>query len=99
MEFECLVHIANKREHCESSKNKQFQLAPNSGLASSKALFLSAKQHIPLFTHCVPPHPGSRPTEQTGPEFLFMEGEGRCICLLLPNYVPTRTLNFYFPTI
>jgi len=48
MEFECLVHIANKREHCESSKNKQFQLAPNSGLASSKALFLSAS--IPLFT-------------------------------------------------
>jgi len=69
VEFECLVHIANKREQCESSKNLQFELSPHSGLASSKALFLSAKQRIPIFTRRVPAHPGTRPT-QDGSELL-----------------------------
>ena len=89
MEFECLVHIANKREHSESSKNKQFQLSPNSGIASSKALFLSAKQCIPLFTHHVPPHPGPRPTDQTGPEYkLWKEKADTYACYLLIMYQP-----------
>jgi len=36
---------------------------PDSGLATSKALFLSAKQQIPIFTCPVPPHPGTKPIE------------------------------------
>jgi len=27
-EFECLVHVAKKRECCESTKNRQFDLSP-----------------------------------------------------------------------
>jgi len=68
-EFECLVHVAKKREHYESTKNGQFDLSPISGIASSKSLFLSAKQCVPIFTCCVPPHPGAKPTQHNGPEW------------------------------
>jgi len=89
VEFECLIHIANKREQCESSKNRQFLLSPNSGLTSSKALFLSAKHKIPLFTRRVPSHPGLKPTEQTGPEFnLWMEKANQYASYFLTMYRP-----------
>jgi len=55
MEFECLVHVANKRDHCESTRNKQFELSPNSGIASSKALFFfqqnNAFHYLPITYH------------------------------------------------
>jgi len=60
-EFASLVHIAKKHNKNESIKNMQFELSPKSGLASSKALFLSAKQQIPIFTQPSPPHPGTMP--------------------------------------
>jgi len=68
-EFECLVHSAKKRDKKESSKNVQFEFSPESGLGSCKALFLSAKQRIPIFTRPVPPHPGTKPI-QNGAAFL-----------------------------
>jgi len=62
-EFECLIHSAKKRDKKESSKNTQFEFLPASGLGSCKALFLSAKQRIPIFTRPVPPHPGTKPIQ------------------------------------
>jgi len=81
--------VAKKREHCKSTKNRQVELSPISGIASSKSRFLLAKQHVPIFTHHVPPHPGAKPTQHNGPEW---EGKkNACYFLLMYQPKPLRS--------
>jgi len=58
-----------KKENAVNLLSRQFGLPQNSGITPSKALLLSAKQSIPLFTQHVPSYPGARPTQHISPEF------------------------------